>query len=239
MRAPEDDLIPTRRSLLIRLKDWEDQESWRQFFESYWQLIYGLAIKCGLTEPEAQDAVQETMISVAKQMPGFRYDPALGTFKGWLLQISRRRITDQFRKREKALSGQPPARESDLRADSDARTDAVARIPDPNSQYLDAMFEQEWRQSLFQTALGLVKLKVSPKQFQMFDLYVNQQWPMQLVTSTLAVNRAQVYMAKMRVTKLIKTEVHALEMRTKDDAGNACRAERPARQLQDDRGRDS
>jgi len=33
------DSIPTRSSLLGRLKDWEDQESWRDFFETYWRLI--------------------------------------------------------------------------------------------------------------------------------------------------------------------------------------------------------
>src|SRR5437773_7819843 len=99
MRASLHELIPTRQSLLTRLKHWDDQESWREFFETYWRLIHGLAMKCGLTDSEAQDVVQETMISVAKQMPRFKYDPALGSFKGWLLQITRRRIADQMRKR--------------------------------------------------------------------------------------------------------------------------------------------
>src|SRR5262245_5224284 len=94
-----DELLTTRRSLLSRLRDWDNEERWRDFFYTYWRLIHGLAMKCGLTESEAQDVVQETMLSVAKQMPGFKYDPALGSFKGWLLQITRRRIADQMRKR--------------------------------------------------------------------------------------------------------------------------------------------
>src|ERR1700682_6240928 len=81
------DLIPTRRSLLSRLRDLGDQESWSDFFRSYWRLIYEVALKAGLTDAEAQEVVQETVISVAKQMPGFRYDAARGKFKGWLLQI--------------------------------------------------------------------------------------------------------------------------------------------------------
>ena len=47
------DLIPTRRSLLNRLKDWEDQESWQDFFDTYWKLIYGVAAKAGLTDDES------------------------------------------------------------------------------------------------------------------------------------------------------------------------------------------
>src|SRR6266498_5508962 len=94
-----DELIPTRASLINRLKDWQDQSSWQEFFDTYWKLIYGVARKTGLTDAEAQDVVQETMVSVAKHMPGFQYDPAIGSFKAWLLNMTRWRIIGQFRKR--------------------------------------------------------------------------------------------------------------------------------------------
>jgi RNA polymerase sigma-70 factor (ECF subfamily) len=61
--------IPTRQSLLARLKDWGDQESWREFFDTYWRLIHATARRAGLTEIEAQEVVQEVMIAVAKKMP--------------------------------------------------------------------------------------------------------------------------------------------------------------------------
>ena len=38
------DLIPTRRSLLTRLKDWGDQAGWQEFFDIYWRLIYSIAM---------------------------------------------------------------------------------------------------------------------------------------------------------------------------------------------------
>jgi DNA-directed RNA polymerase specialized sigma24 family protein len=70
-----DELIPTRQTLLSRLKDWQDQASWREFFDTYWRLLYGVALKAGLTEAEAQDVVQETMLAAARNMPGFTYGP--------------------------------------------------------------------------------------------------------------------------------------------------------------------
>ncbi len=93
------DLLPTRHSLLSRLKNWDDQDSWRLFFDTYWKLIHSVARRAGLDEAEAQEAVQETVLSVAKEMPKGRYDKTKGTFKGWLLTITRRRIADQMRKR--------------------------------------------------------------------------------------------------------------------------------------------
>ena len=55
MNPPLDELIPTRQSLLSRLKDWEDRDGWKQFFDTYWRLIYTIALKAGLTETEAED----------------------------------------------------------------------------------------------------------------------------------------------------------------------------------------
>src|SRR6266702_4288637 len=98
-----DELIPTRRSLLGRLRNWDDHESWRIFFETYWRLIYQVALKAGLSDAEAQDVVQETVICVFKKMPGFEYREHHGSFKSWLLKLTSWRIADQFRKRNSAL----------------------------------------------------------------------------------------------------------------------------------------
>src|SRR6058998_3182540 len=119
------DFIPTRRSLLNRLRQWDDQESWREFFDTYGKLIYSIAIQSGLSDAEAQDAVQETIITVAKTMPGFRYEPAKCHFKTWLRFLTNRRVADQFRKR---LNQQPEVRWSEAEA---VRPGALEEIPDP------------------------------------------------------------------------------------------------------------
>ena len=55
-RSAEDSFLPTRHSLVERLKDLDDQASWQEFFDTYWRLIRSVALKAGLTEAEAQDA---------------------------------------------------------------------------------------------------------------------------------------------------------------------------------------
>src|SRR5436190_1721352 len=92
------DPLTTRYSLLSRLHDWDDAEGWKDFFESYWRLIYSIAIKSGLNDAEAQDVVQETVISVAKNIHKFQRNAALGSFRGWLRNIIRWRIADYMRK---------------------------------------------------------------------------------------------------------------------------------------------
>src|SRR6266446_2667738 len=119
------ELLPTRQSLVSRLRQWDDQESWQEFFSTYWKLIYGVAIKSGLTDEEAEDVVQETVLSVAKKMDTFKYDPAVCSFKGWLMHVTRLRIIDQLRRRQPGIQATAP-RNSDT-----ARTATVERIPDP------------------------------------------------------------------------------------------------------------
>jgi len=219
MRDQLDPFLATRQSLLSRLKDWEDHESWRDFFDTYWRLIYGLAVKSGLTNTEAEDVVQETLLAVAKEMPDFKYDPARGSFKGWLLEITRRRIANQVRKRLKhrhAAAGpqvgeatRPPSGE---RSELDQRrTATVERVSDPNGDEMERLWDQEWRTNLLEASIVRVKKRVNAKQYQMFNLYVVMQWPMNQVKKTLGVSAAQVYMAKMRIGRLIKSEVRTLE----------------------------
>ncbi len=99
MAARPDELIPTRESLLSRIKNWEDRESWQDFFETYWRLIYNTARKAGLSDAEAQDIVQETVLSVARKIEGFKYDPGVCSFKSWMLQLTRWRIINQLKRR--------------------------------------------------------------------------------------------------------------------------------------------
>lgn len=204
--APEDELIPTRRSLLTRLKDWEDRDGWKEFFDTYWRLIYGVALKAGLTETEAEEVVQETIVSVARQMPTFQYDAA-GSFKAWLLQITRRRIVDQFRKR------QPwdPAVAS-LSGDDSSRTATAERIPAEELD-LQPVWDWEWQQNLMAAALARVKARIAPRQYQIFDLYVLKEWPVREVARSLNVNAAQVYLTKHRVSGLVRGELQKLERR--------------------------
>lgn len=193
----------TRRSLIERLDNWEDQRTWDEFYKTYWRLIYSVAMRSGLRSEEAFDVVQETILSIAKQSKHKRYDPNAGSFKSWLMNMTRWRIADQFRKRAKDTA---PL----LSEDDDRRTTPLERVPDPESP-LERMWDEEWQKNLAETAVSHVKARVSPKQFQIFDCYVAKGWSVKRVTEELGVSMAQVYLAKHRIGNLIKKEIEGLE----------------------------
>jgi RNA polymerase sigma-70 factor (ECF subfamily) len=201
-----DELIPTRDSLLVRLKDWQDDASWRDFFNTYWRLVYGVALKSGLTEQEAQEVVQETVITVARHIPEFKYEPNICSFKTWLLNLTRWRIVDQLRKRPKKVMVT-----SRSNGEHAAGTAMLERLPDPASLNLDAVWDKEWEQHLLSSAIQSVKRKVNPEQYQIFHLCVFKEWPVQKVTRELGISATRVYLAKHRVAALLKREVKLLE----------------------------
>lgn len=203
----DDDLIPTRESLLRRIKDWDDQTSWTEFFETYWRLIFKVARKAGLNDHEAQDVVQETLLSLAKQMPESRYEPEKGSFKAYLLRLTRWRIVDQFRKRPREQL------ESELASDSRSTANSIELSADVSGSQLDGIWDVEWQQNLASVALDRLKQRVNPKHYQLFDLFALKNWPVDRIVDTMGVTAHQVYTAKSRVSSLLRKEIELLQRR--------------------------
>jgi RNA polymerase sigma factor (sigma-70 family) len=207
---PRDDGIPTRASLLERLKDMSDKASWDAFYETYHELIFSVARRAGLTESEAREVVQDTLIAVAKKMPGFTYDPAKDSFKGWLLTVVRWRILDQLSKRSAESVEQHQRCPFGGHAEQDTRTATIDRVPDPAAQ-LDGVWEEEWEAQVLHAALARIKRQVRPQHYQVYHLHVILGQPVREVARALRVNTAQIYLAKHRVGNLLKKEVKRLK----------------------------
>jgi len=195
------ELLPTRWSLLSRLKDWQDQQSWQEFYQRYWRLIFNAAVRSGLPHEDAQEVVQETIIAVAKGIGEFRTQPERGSFKGWLLQLTRWRIADQWRKRQRQAQHPPTA------SPASDRTATVERIPDNATERLEAEWDAQWEENLLLCARDRVKQRLKPEWMQMFDLLAIKHWPALRVARFLKVNLAQVYYAKHKVSSHLRREI--------------------------------
>ncbi len=198
-----DPLKRTRASLVRRLKNWEDHESWKEFLALYGGLLRRVAMRSGLTESEADDAVQDTVITVAKTMSAFQYDRARCSFKTWLRHLAAKRIADQFRKRMPVTTPAPDS--------SPAGTPLLERIPDPNGIRLDDAWETEWKTAIFNAAVQRARRAAAVEQFQIFDFHVLKNWPVKRVASTFGISTARVYLAKHRVMRLVLREAKRLE----------------------------
>lgn len=205
--APPSDVeaLNTRRSLISRLRNVEDHDSWQEFFDTYWKLIYSVARKAGLTESEAEEVVQETTVTVSKYIKDFLYNPKVCSFKTWLMHKTQWRIIDQVRKRPPDVGRRAPA-QTDT-----SGTSLLDRLPDPESLELDSVWEEEWKRNLVDAAMERVKGRIKPEHYQIFYLSAVRDLRPRRVAETLGVSLAQVYLVRHRVAGLVKKEVQLLE----------------------------
>jgi RNA polymerase sigma-70 factor, ECF subfamily len=201
MPTETDDLLRTRKTLLSRLKDLDDQAIWRKFFDAYWRLIYNVARKAGFNDAAAQDIVMETFAVVARQISN--YDREKGSFKGWLLQIARTRTIDALRRKHYRHDGEYIPREQPLNTPL-----LEAQCTEAT---LNTIWDDELRSHHLQMAMDVVKRNADAHQFQLFFLHVVKGVPALQVARRLGAKLPEVYFAKYKISARLKKEIKRLE----------------------------
>ena len=196
--------LRTRPSLLLRVQEWDDQTGWNEFHRLYRKLVYGLARRSGLAHADAEDVTQEVFKRVAETIQQFESNPERGTFRGWLMNLTRWRITDKFNSKPKNEH-----RSAGLPDDTGgSRTATIDRVPDGADA--DAEWEKEWQHHILEAACERIARKVKAQHYKVFDLYIRQQMPVPKVAEMLGTNPATIYVIAHRLTKQLKAEVALL-----------------------------
>jgi RNA polymerase sigma-70 factor (ECF subfamily) len=190
----------TRASLLIRLRDGQDKEAWRQFVQLYASLIYGFARKRGLQDADAADLMQEVLRSVASAAGRLEYDPQRGSFRNWLYTVTRNKLYTFLSQRKRQVSGS---------GDSGVQ-ERLEEEPAPDSD-ADSLWEQEYQRRLFTWAADIVRGDFQPATWQAFwRTAVDGQDPRE-VAQQLGLSPGSVYVAKSRVLARIREQIQQVE----------------------------
>ena len=203
-------MVPTRQSLLSRLRDCQDQEGWREFFETYWRLIYRVARGSDLSDLQAQEVVQNTFIYLSRRMPRFQYNREGGSFKSWLRAVTQSRINIYLRAEKGHLVG----RHEPFPGSTNEDDDVMGAWPDPAGNRLDEIWQREWEDNLLKTAFRRLRPKVSAQQLLIFRAATFGGLSASQVAEKLDVSVAQIYLARHRVGRLFKAEVRRLRKET-------------------------
>lgn len=204
MRHDPGTSLRTRPTLLYRVRDGQDGASWQEFHRLYRRLVYGRARRAGLAHADAEDVAQDVFARVAETIGDFDLNPDKGSFRGWLMKLTRWRIADKFES-----LGRTPAHSSGPRDATSARTATIERVPSPEED--EDEWDKEWQRHVLAAALERLARQVKPRHFQVFDLYVRQQWPVLRVSRELGINPASVYVISHRLTKQLKAEAERLQ----------------------------
>lgn len=189
----------TRESLILRLRDPRDHLAWEKFVLLYGPLIRRVALGVGVTEDDALEIAQETLISVARSIDRFETTRGPGTFRGWLARLTRNQTLSRLRKRGLAKESLPKGR-------LDSKQSLEPQVIDP----LERKFEHEYRRQLFLMAVETIQPKTRESNWQAFWQTAVEGRPVEEVAREIGIRPAQVYVARSRIVAALRREVQTL-----------------------------
>jgi RNA polymerase sigma-70 factor (ECF subfamily) len=145
----------TRASLLVRLRNPQDETAWTEFVDLYAPLVYAYARKQGLQDADAADLSQDVLLAFAGAVSRLEYDPRRGSFRNYLYTVVRHKLSDW------RSAGRNRTRGS---GDTDTRRVLEQH---PASEEV-AEWETEWQLQVFTWACEQVRREVANSTWQAF-----------------------------------------------------------------------
>jgi RNA polymerase sigma factor (sigma-70 family) len=149
--------------------------AWTQFFDRYDRKIRVFAFRCGATDDDIADCVQEVWTELLRRLPAFRLDPERGRFDTWLFNIVRGKAVDLHRSHHHPLW-------------QDA-SDRLQSVPDHRPRPGDTLEEEE----MVRLALEQLRTRLSDRSFQVLYLRLVDQRPVTEVAEMLGLSHEQVW----------------------------------------------
>ena len=191
----------TSNTLLLRVRDTDDQVAWGEFVDLYGPRIFTWCRQFRLQDSDAADVTQIVLTKLVSAMQQFEYEPARGRFRGWLKTVTANAVRDlaaEWTRKGRSLGGEQG---NDLLA-SLADTRAVDQLYE--------LVEQGYQAELLQVAETRVRMRVQPNTWQAYYLTALAQKPVTEVAAAVGMRVSEVYVAKSRVIKHLRDEVRKL-----------------------------
>lgn len=183
-------MTETRSSLLLRVRNTADTESWREFVTLYEPLLLGYVRHQGLTESDAGDVVQEVFMALLRAMPQFQLDRERGRFRTWLWQVTRHALANWARRQRRSTAAEELWRQR------------MANEPAGDEPELE--FLQAHRQRVLEFVLQQIQAQTLEKTWACFEQHVLLGRPSATVGAELGLTANAVNVNASRVLARVR-----------------------------------
>ena len=191
----------TRASLLLRLQDAADVEAWDSLVAVYGPVVFRMARRQGFQAADADNLVQEVLISVARSVSQWLERKDRGSFRAWLLRIARNQAIN--------LLTRVATRPFELDGEEAERRLDTLQAPDGE---LSSQFDLEYRREIFQWAADQIRTSVAETTWQAFWLTHIQGIGIAEAADRLGVKVGNIYFARSRVMSRLRVLVKQFEV---------------------------
>jgi RNA polymerase sigma factor (sigma-70 family) len=195
-----EEIPKTRPSLLVRIRDPQDEPAWAEFVEIYEPLVYRLARRRGFQHADAVELTQEVLLAVASAIDRWEPDPARGKFRTWLFRIARNLMINWLAREQRHP-----------RASGDSRVrDLLDQQPAPAGED-SALFEEEYKRQAFRWAAEQIRGRFHETTWKAFWRTSVEGEPIKQVAGTLGITAGAVYIARSRVMARLRQTIEGLD----------------------------
>ncbi|MFK7820554.1 MAG: RNA polymerase sigma factor [Planctomycetaceae bacterium] len=190
----------TSPSLIAALRE-KNPDAWNRMVELYAPTVVQWCRHMKLGEQEIPDVLQEVFQVVATRLHQFRRNRQTDTFRGWLRTVTRNKVIDHFRARDRQLIG----------AGGTEAQSRMADVPDIGDAENDDASGEVIETALFQRALTLIQEHFEERTWRAFWLTVVEGRATADVASELEMKPGTVRVAKSRVLSRLRHELGDVE----------------------------
>jgi len=190
----------TRVTLLQKLRQHPDEESWREFVRLYRPLIMSYAARFGADRHETEDIAQEALGIVARRIGSFERYNHPGSFRAWLRKVTASKVRRLF-----AVKARRP-----MTFGGSTGLRLAASWPSPYDNQ-DAIWNEEWAKRQLQVAMTRAREEVQPKTWRAFEMYVLEGRNAEDTAREMNMRPGMVYVCKSRVLQRIRDISNTLE----------------------------
>jgi RNA polymerase sigma-70 factor (ECF subfamily) len=180
----------TTSTIIDRLRTGNDQGAWSGFVERFRRPVIAFAHGLGLSETQAEDAAQETLMAFATQLRAGAYQRERGRLSSWLFGIAYRQA---MAARRKGAVERARVMEAADGAGGDVAEGAASMV-----------WDREWERRVLEECLQQARSEVEPKTFAAFELAVQTGISAEAAAEQLGLTAKQVYNAKHRILKRLR-----------------------------------
>ena len=189
----------TSLSLLDRVRETSDAESWSRLVALYGPLLKRWALRYEIQESDADDVVQEVLAAVLSDLPKFQHNQRTGAFRSWLRIILANRVREFWRARKR----RPVA------TGTSSIEDKLNQLHDDTSE-ASQIWNQEHDEYVLKRLMKGVQSRIEPKTWAAFKLQVIDGHAPEKVAQDLEISMSSVYTAKYRVLNALRRESDGL-----------------------------
>lgn len=197
-----DEIPKTRPSLLVRIRDPQDERAWEEFLAIYEPLVYRLARRKGFQHADAVELTQEVFLAVASAIDHWDPDPSQGKFRSWLFRIARNLMIN-------FLASQ--RRHSRATGDTNIKH-LLEQQPAPLGEH-SALFDREYKRQTFRWAAEQIRGEFRDATWRAFWLTSVEGEPIKEVAEMLGMSAGAVYICRSRVMARLRQTIERLEGR--------------------------